>query len=100
MLGFKLGIPHHHMDHRDDHEGEFKGAVFPAGNSWIELWPASDRTPAGTTLQIIVDDADAWAEQARTNGLDPQGPRDVDGERIYSMVAPGGLPVTFQSQIE
>ena len=76
----------------------FPGAVFPAGDSWIEVWPQGDGMPAGTMLQIVVDDADAWAEQARANGLEPSGPMDEHGERIYFLTAPGGLPVSFQSK--
>jgi hypothetical protein len=49
-------------------------------------------------LQIVVDDADAWAERARENGLDPHGPTDAHGERIYFFSAPGGLPVVVLSR--
>jgi len=56
--------------------------------------------PKGIMLQIIVDDADAWAVRAKENGLDPKGPIDEYGERIYYLQAPGGLPVSFQSKLE
>ena len=56
--------------------------------------------PACTMLQLVVDDADAWAARARENGLDPHGPMDAHGERIYFLQAPTGLPVTFQSRRE
>ena len=46
---------------------------------------------------VVVDDADAWAGQARANGLDPQGPMDAHGERIYMLTGPGGLQVSIQS---
>ncbi|WP_108127508.1 VOC family protein [Saccharospirillum mangrovi] len=73
--------------------------IFLAGNSWVEIWPVGDDMPAGTMLQIVVDDADAFAEQARQQGLDPQGPMDAHGERIYFLEAPTGLPVSFQSRL-
>lgn len=80
----------------------FNGAVFPTGDaasgSWIELWPAGPQMPSTTMLQIVVDDADAFAEHARTNGLEPKGPDIAHGERIYYLEGPGGLPVSFQSK--
>ena len=84
----------------------FQGAVFPAEEaetglgSWIEIWPAGEAMPEMTMLQIVVDDADAWAERARKNGLDVKGPDDAHGERIYYLEGPGGLPISFQSKIE
>ncbi len=78
----------------------FPGAVFPAGESWIEVWQENAEMPAGIMLQIIVDDADAFAEQAKANGLSPQGPVDEHGERIYFLQAPSGLPLSFQSSVE
>ena len=77
----------------------FSGAVFPAGESWIEMWPQSQEMPAGIMLQIVVDDADEMAARARENGLEPQGPTDAHGERIYYVQAPTGLPVSFQSKL-
>ena len=42
----------------------FSGAVFPsADGSWVEVWPAGEGMPAGTMLQLVVDDADAYAEK-------------------------------------
>lgn len=79
---------------------EFSGAVFPAGDSWIEVWKEGPGMPKGIMLQIVVDDADAWAKRAKENGLVPQGPIDEHGERIYYLEAPGGLPVSFQSKLE
>ena len=87
----------------------FQGAVFPAEDSenggaatglgsWIEIWPAGEAMPEMTMLQIVVDDADAWAERARKNGLDVKGPDDAHGERIYYLEGPGGLPISFQSK--
>lgn len=77
----------------------FAGAVFPAGSGAIEVWPVGPELPPGVLLQIIVDDAMAYAEHARRNGLDPQGPVDAHGERIYFLQAPSGLPITFQSAL-
>ena len=81
-------------------EEGFGGAVFPASDgSWIEVWPEGPGMPPGIMLQIVVDDADDWAAQARANGLEPQGPMDAHGERIYYFKAPADLPVTIQSKI-
>lgn len=84
----------------------FQGAVFPVDEagakgdgSWIEIWPAGEQMPEMTMLQIVVDDADAWAERAKKNGLDVKGPDDAHGERIYYLEGPGGLPVSFQSKV-
>ncbi len=80
--------------------GGVEGAVFPAGeHSCIEAWGELDGLPKGIMLQVIVDDADAYAEHARANGLDPKGPVDAHGERIYYLIAPGGLSVSFQSSL-
>lgn len=86
----KLGLPKKDMD---------CGAIFPAGSSWVEMWPAGDGMPAGIMLQVVVDDADAFAAHARSNGLEPQGPTDTHGERIYFLAAPSGLQMTFQSAL-
>lgn len=91
-----LGLPQTDMPAMGD---GFSGAVFPAGTSWIEMWPEGPNMPAGIMLQVVVDDADAWAAQAKGNGLDPQGPTDAHGERIYYLQAPGGLPISFQSKL-
>lgn len=75
------------------------GAIFPTeeGNSWIEIWEASTELPRGVMLQIIVDDADAFAANAKENDLEVHGPIDEHGERIYFLKAPSGLAVSFQS---
>lgn len=81
-------------------EGEgFFGAVFPAGDSWVEMWPQGPDMPEGVMLQLVVDDADAWADNARQNGLEPGQPMDAHGERIYFLKAPGGLNMSFQSKL-
>lgn len=96
FLGAGLGLPERKMT---DDDAPFSGAIFPAGESWIEVWPEVPGMPAGTMLQILVEDADAWAKNAKKNGLDPTGPVDDHGERIYYLNAPGGLSVSFQSKL-
>jgi hypothetical protein len=91
-----LGLPRRPLGDAAD---PFCGAVFPAGESWVEVWQQAEGMPAGIMLQIVVDDADAWAEQARANGLQPSGPMDEHGERIFFLTAPGGLAVSFQSKL-
>lgn len=76
------------------------GGIFLAGDSWVEVWPEGEGMPAGTMLQVVVDDADAFADQARQQGLEPQGPMDAHGKRIYFLEAPTGLPVSFQSKLD
>jgi hypothetical protein len=56
--------------------------------------------PEMTMLQIVVDDADAWARRAKENGVDVKGPDDAHGERIYYIDGPGGLPLSFQSKVK
>ena len=104
MLGENgLGLKSTDMGGGDD----FNGAVFPvdeqAANglgSWVEIWPAGEQMPEMVMLQIVVDDADAYAENARKNGLDVKGPDDAHGERIYYLEGPGGLTVSFQSKVK
>ena len=95
----KLGLARRDMGDCGAAEASFSGAVFPAGDSWIELWPDGPDMPAGTMLQVVVDDADAFAENAKQNGLDPQGPMDAHGERIYFIDTPTGLQLSFQSKL-
>lgn len=96
LAGFfaALGMPKN--DYAQD---GFEGAIFPAGASWIELWKPGPQMTPSVMLQVIVDDADAFAAQARSNGLDPQGPTDAHGERIYMLTAPNGMQVSFQSAL-
>jgi len=95
FLGDGLGIPQNVPGTDGD---AFAGAIFPAGDGWIEIWPESRGLPVGVMLQIVVDDADAWADRARAGGLDPTGPIEQHGERIYFLEAPGRLPVSFLSR--
>ena len=101
FLGQGLGLPTADLGSPPDGDAlaEFRGAVFPAGESWVEIWPEGPGMPAGVMLQIVVDDADAWAERARAGGLEPQGPTDAHGERIYYLQGPSGLPISFQSKL-
>ena len=91
-----LGLPERDLGGGE----EFHGAVIPAGSSWIEIWQKAADMPVGLMLQIVVDDADAVAETARSNGIDVQGPMEAHGEKIYFAVAPGGLSVSFQQVLE
>lgn len=77
---------------------DFSGAVFAADEiNWIEIWAELPNLPKGFMLQLIVDDADEFAEHARKNGLAPQGPVEAHGEKIYYIMTPIGLPISFQS---
>ncbi len=78
----------------------YSGSVFPAGDSWIELWEPGEGMPQGDMLQIVVDDADALAATARKNGLHCEGPMDAHGERIYFIKSPDGLAMSFQSRLD
>jgi hypothetical protein len=96
----QLGLPRMDLSAYGIGSEPFQGAVFPAGEaSWVELWPGGPGMPSGTMLQVVVDDADAFAAHARGNGLDPQGPTDAHGERIYQLKAPSGLSISFQSKL-
>jgi len=95
-----LGMPERPLDPEWlPADGSFFGAIFPAGSSWIEVWKEGPGMPVGIMLQIVVDDADAFAANARQHGLQPNGPTDAHGERIYMMQAPGGLQISFQSAL-
>lgn len=74
------------------------GAVIDAGGSRLEVWAAGPDMPAGRMLQIVVEDVDGWADQARANGAELQGPFEAHGERMYALTAPDGMPVTVQAQ--
>ena len=96
FLGKGLGLPQRDMNYQGD---GFGGAIFPAGSSWIEIWKNGPQMPEGVMLQVVVDDADAFAAHAKSNGLEPSGPMDAHGERIYFIEAPGGLQLSFQSAL-
>ncbi len=87
-----LGLPERDLGGSDG----FHGCVIPAGDSsWLEIWQKGEDMPVGLMLQLVVDDADAVAANARQNGIEVQGPMEAHGERIYFAVAPGGLSVSF-----
>lgn len=89
-----LGLPERGLGGDAD---TFSGCVIPAGEaSWVEIWKKGEDMPAGLMLQIIVDDADAVAANAKASGIEIQGPMLAHGEKIYFAVAPGGLSVSFQ----
>jgi hypothetical protein len=103
MAGFfdALGLPRMPLPTLPDvtwGEG-FVGAIFPAGDSWIEIWPQSPELAPGTMLQIVVDDSEAFAARARAHGLSPEGPMDAHGERIFFLKAPDGTQISFQSAL-
>ncbi len=56
--------------------------------------------PVGLMLQLVVDDADAVAQNAAKAGIEVQGPMEAHGEKIYFAVAPGGLSVSFQEVLD
>jgi hypothetical protein len=95
----KLGLPRRAMPGKLSAEDGFMGAVFDAGDSWVELWADGPDMPAGIMLQVVVDDADEFAAHAKANGLDPQRPVDAHGERIFYLQAPTGLQMSFQSRL-
>lgn len=86
------------QDHGAD---DMPGEIFATedGHSWAEIWQSGEGMPPGTMLQLVVEDADAMAAEARANGLDPQGPMEAHGERIYFLALPGGLQMSFQSAL-
>lgn len=82
------------------HDEDFSGAVFAADeNNWIEFWAEIDGLPKGLMLQLVVDNADEFADYAKKNHLNPQGPVEAHGEKIYYLQTPTGLPISFQSKI-
>lgn len=92
-----LGLPERKFDEMPPPGPDgFAGAIFPAGDSWIELWPQGPQMPAGIMLQVVVDDADAFARHAKANGVAPEGPMDAHGERIHFAKARVGLQMSFQ----
>lgn len=94
-----LGLPRMPLPDFGAEGAGITGAIFPAGASWIEMWGAGPQMPVGIMLQVVVDDADAFAAHARSNGLEPMGPTDAHGERIYFLSAPSGLQMSFQSRL-
>ena len=85
-------------DNSDGHSSGFGGAKFQAGSSRIEVWPSCEEMKPVTMLQIIVEDAEKWAEAAQKAGAEIYGPMRAHGETIYSLKVPGGLVVSVQSE--
>jgi len=79
----------------------FVGGVFSTEDqsSWLECWQASEDMPEGIMLQLVVEDADEFFENANSNGLSPSGPVDAHGERIYYLKSPSGVSMSFQSKL-
>ncbi|WP_444994702.1 VOC family protein [Aliikangiella sp. IMCC44359] len=90
------------LENRFKNEEEFSGGVFGTSSehSWLEIWQQTDDMPAGIMLQLVVDDAEKMAEEAKNNGLQPYGPVEAHGEKIYYLQAPNGLNLSFQSKLE
>lgn len=99
FLGLGLGFPCVAKPLKPGDPESPQGGLFHAGDSRLEVWPEGEGMPAGIMLQIEVEDADAVAEHARSQGLEPRGPMEAHGERIYYLLAPGGLAMTFQSKV-
>ncbi|MDX8288815.1 hypothetical protein SLL00_03380 [Metabacillus indicus] len=91
----KLGIPNGREETADN-----QGGVFTAGDSQLEFWKKSDCMPESVMLQIIVDDADEFAEFASARGIKLDGPMFEEGEKIYALTAPDGMPLTIHSADE
>ncbi|MFT7487202.1 MAG: hypothetical protein ACI9F9_003061 [Candidatus Paceibacteria bacterium] len=100
FLGLGLGFPCVAKPLSEDPEAPTGGVFHTADGSRIEVWKDGPQMPAGVMLQIEVEDADKLAVVARSNGLDPRGPMLTRGEKIYYLMAPGGLAMTFQSKLE
>ena len=84
-----------------DSNDEFVGGVYSTNDksSWLECWQASEGMPEGIMLQLVVEDADKFSENAKSNGLEPFGPVDAHGERIYYIKTPSGVSMSFQSKL-
>ncbi|KUP05180.1 hypothetical protein Q75_13040 [Bacillus coahuilensis p1.1.43] len=83
----------------ENQEG-YNGGIFKADHSWLEFWEAGENMPPMTMIQLIVENADEFASSLEGKGLELQGPFEQHGERMYSLKAPNGMPITFQSNIE
>lgn len=99
FLGLGLGLPCVAKPLKAGDPDSPHGGIFPARGSQVEVWPEGEGMPAGIMLQIEVEDADAVAAHARQQGLEPRGPMVAHGEKIYSILAPSGLVMTFQSKL-
>lgn len=97
MLDFfdKLGLSRKELP--QEIVDEFPGAIYPAGDSWIEIWQAGEHMPAGTMLQIFVDDVDSFVAAGRSSGLEMSDPSEMHGEMVSFATAPNGMFVSVQS---
>ncbi|KGX93042.1 hypothetical protein N781_13295 [Pontibacillus halophilus JSM 076056 = DSM 19796] len=91
----KLGL----TNEWDNREG-YEGGIFKSGNSWLEYWQSGKALSPTIMLQLVVDDADEFAQFAKHRELDLHGPIVEHGEKIYSLTAPNGMPMTIQSTIK
>lgn len=91
----KLGIPN---DWKDTEEHQ--GGVFKSGQSALEFWRKRECMPESVMLQLIVDNADEFAQFASSKGVRLDGPMIENGEKIYSLTAPDGMQVTLHSSAE
>jgi hypothetical protein len=82
-----------------EHTEEIEGGVFKAGNSWLEFWQKSECMNETTMLQLVVEDADEFASFVKANGVAVHGPFEEHGEKIYSLTAPNGMPMSIQSTL-
>ena len=97
MMEKGLGLEKMHFDEA----AGYVGGIFPTvDGTWVEIWQEGEGMPAGVMLQLVVEDSDALAEQAKANGLEPSGPVDAHGERIYYLQTPAGIPMSFQSKLD
>ncbi|MCD5325233.1 MULTISPECIES: VOC family protein [Pontibacillus] len=92
FLQNKLGLKNSWEDTED-----YRGGIFKAGESWLEFWHKNECMNALTMLQIVVDEGDDFASFAKEQGVEIHGPIEENGEKIYSVQAPNGMPVTIVS---
>jgi hypothetical protein len=101
FLGLGLGFPCVARPLKDGDPESPQGGIFHAGDgSWIEVWPEGENMPQGVMLQVVVDEADDFAEHAKANGIRMRGPMEANGEKIYFALGPGGLALTIQSPLD
>lgn len=79
----------------DCDSADFPGAVFLAGDNWIEQWQSGDSMPSGTMLQLEVDDAEAYAERLKSSEYQVFGPMEQHGEKMFFVTAPNGLQLSI-----
>ncbi|WP_282033821.1 hypothetical protein [Metabacillus indicus] len=95
FLEKKLGIPNGRNETDDN-----QGGIFTAGDSQLEFWRKRECMTESVMLQLIVDDADVFAEFASARGVKLDGPMFEQGEKIYALTAPDGMPLTIHSAVD